>query len=521
MKSGTNAFHGTAIGNWRNPRFNAVTDPTIKRIDGADERNFRGTNLKIYGGTIGGPILKNKLFMFTSYEHWNDASPLPFTLTVPTALERAGDFSQSTRNGVIRNIFDPMTSTGSSGTRTQFSFGGRLNVIDPARFDATSLKLLAEMPLPNLRQQDNLQGFKVNQTSYWNFSERIDWNISEKWKTFIRYGHFKAHLLESNPTDKKLLPVNGSNRYGLSIAADTVYTISPKMVLNLRGNFHQLTDEYAADTALIGKEGIANLFPTGFWSSLYTLDQYFYPAFDMVQGSTTTRLGRPGREFWQHPQGFGGSARLNYYAGKHSLKWGGEMRVDKGKGARFEPLTFNIKQTLTANANSSPNLNTSGSEWATFLLGYVDNASVAARVPIQETVTKGYAAYFMDDFKVNSRLTLNLGLRYEYEPGPVDRGNRLTQRLDLTQPIPEVQATPPNIPSTVTTLLATKGQKQTLNGAWIFATADNRNAWHRKTLTLLPRIGGAFRINDKSVLRMAMRGTLNHPARSAIHWATL
>ena len=140
------------------------------------------------------------------------------------------------------------------------------------------------------------------------------------------------------------------------------------------------------------------------------------PAFDFVQGSTTTRLGRPGREFWQHPQGFGGSVRLNYYAGKHSMKFGGEARVDKGKGARFEPLTFNIKQTLTANANSSPNLTTSGSEFATFMLGYIDNASIAARVPIQETVEKGYAAYVMDDFKLNSRLTLNLGLRYEYEP---------------------------------------------------------------------------------------------------------
>jgi hypothetical protein len=499
MKSGTNSFHGTAIANWRSPRFNAVTDPTIKRTPGADETNFRGTNLKIYGGTIGGPIIKNKLFTFTSYEHWNDASPLPFTLTVPTALERSGDFSQSTRNGVVRNIFDPMTSTGTSGTRTQFAG----NIIPSNRFDPTALKLLSEMPLPNLPgSQDNLQGFKVNETTYWNFSERLDWNISERWKAFVRYGQFKAHLLESNPTAKKLLPVNGSNRYGLSIAADTVYTISPKMTLNLRGNFHQLTDEYAADTALIGKDGIANLFPTNFFASLYTLDQYFYPAFDMVQGSTTTRIGRPGREFWQHPQGFGSSARLNYYAGKHSLKWGGEMRVDKGKGARFEPLTFNIKQTLTANANSSPNLNTSGSEWATFLLGYIDNASIAARVPIQETVTKGYAAYFMDDFKVNSRLTLNLGLRYEYEAGPVDRGNRLTQRLDLTQPIPEMATTPPAIPSTVTNLLASKNEKQLFNGAWIFTDANNRSAWHRNKVTLLPRIGGAFRINDKSVLRI-------------------
>lgn len=500
MKSGTNEFHGTAIGNWRNPRFNAVSDPTIKRTAGADETNFRGTNLKIYGGTIGGPIIKNKVFTFTSYEHWNDASPLPFTLTVPTALERTGDFSQSTRNGVIRQIFDPATSTGTSGTRTRFSFGGRNDVIDPARFDPTALKLLAEIPLPNLPgSQDNLQGFKVNQTSYWNFSERVDWVHSENWRSFVRYGQFKAQLLESNPTGKKMLPLNGSHRYGLSIAADTVYTISPKLVLNLRANYHQLTDEYAADPALIGKEGIANLFPSNFWPSLYTFEQFYYPAFDI--GPSTNRLGRPGREFWQHPQGWGASARVNYYAGKHSFKFGAEYRVDKGKGARFEPLTFNIKQALTANANSGANLNTSGSEWATFMLGYIDNASIAARVPIQEAYTLGYAGYVMDDFKVNNRLTLNLGLRWEFEPGPIDRGNRLSQQLDLTQPIPEMLATPPAIPAAVTNLLASKGEKHIFNGAWVFATADNRSAWNRKVLNLLPRLGGAYRISEKSVIR--------------------
>jgi len=178
MKAGTNTFHGSAFGNWRNPRFNAVTDPTIRRTAGADERNFRGTNLKIYGGTFGGHLIKNKLFTFTSYEHWNDAQPLPFTLTVPTALERAGDFSQSVRTCTmtgtgaavpcVHNIYDPSLSSGTSGTRQQFAG----NIIPSSRFDATALKLLAEIPLPNLPgNQDNLQGFKINNTSYWNFSE--------------------------------------------------------------------------------------------------------------------------------------------------------------------------------------------------------------------------------------------------------------------------------------------------------------------------------------------------------------
>jgi hypothetical protein len=496
MKSGTNTFHGTAIANWRNPRFNAVTDPTIKRTAGADETNFRGTNLKIYGGTVGGPIIKNKLFTFTSYEHWNDASPLPFTLTVPTALERQGDFSQSTRNGVIRTIFDPLTSTGTSGTRTAFAG----NKIPIQRFDPTAVKLLAEMPMPNLPgSQDNLQGFKINETSYWNFSERVDWVHSQKWRSFIRYGQFKAILLESNPTGKLLMPINGSHRYGMSIAADSIYTISPTVVFNVRANYHQLTDEYAADPSLIGREGIANLFPTNFFDSLYTFPQYYYPAFDV--GNTANRIGRPGREFWQHPQGYGFSARMNIYSGPHSIKFGGEYRVDRGKGARFEPITFSIKQALTANANSSPNLNTSGSEWATFMLGFIDNASIAARVPIQEAVTLGYAGYFMDDYKVNKNLTLNLGLRWEYEPGPVDRGNRISQQLDLSQPIPEMQTTPPAIPATVTALLASKNEKQLFNGAWIFANSSSRNAWHRKLANFFPRLGGAYRIDDRTVFR--------------------
>src|SRR5258706_1633372 len=114
MKAGTNAFHGSAIANWRNPRFNAVTDPTIKRVAGADESNFRGTNMKIYGGTLGGPILQKKIFTFTSYEHCNDAQPLPFTSNLPTALERTGDFSHSFRNGVLRTIYEPTKSTGTS-----------------------------------------------------------------------------------------------------------------------------------------------------------------------------------------------------------------------------------------------------------------------------------------------------------------------------------------------------------------------------------------------------------------------
>ena len=496
-KGGTNEFHGTAFANGRSPRFNAVSDPTVLRVAGADETLRRGSNLKIYGGSLGGPILKNKLFFFTTYEKWTDSQPSTFITTVPTEAERRGDFSQSSRG--VRTIFDPFTSTGSSGVRTQFPG----NIIPSNRFDPTALRLLAQIPLPNLPGNlNNLEVVKTNKTTYWNFSTRVDWNPSERLKTFVRYGQFKANLLEENPTSAALLPINGSNRYGLSIAADAVYTLSPTMVLNLRGRYNRMTDAYAAEPAQLGLEGFAALFPgTSFFTSLFTAPNIYYPGIDMQVGGTTYRLGRPGREFFQNPEGGGGSARLNMYLGDHSVKFGAEYRLDKGKGARYEPLNLRFRQAETANQATSPNLNTSGSEWASFLLGVFDATTAARIIPLQTVVSKGYSAYVQDDWKFSDRLTLNLGLRWEYEPGPVDPANRLSRFIDLSNPIPEFQASPPAIPAAAANLLATRGITQQFTGAWVFTDENHRNAWDRDKLNLLPRLGMAFRINDKSVIR--------------------
>ena len=88
---------------------NARTDPTLVTAPGATP--LRGSDLQMFGATLGGPILKNRLFSFTSFEQWDDNRPLSIVRTVPTELERRGDFSQSQLNGRVRTIYNPFTST--------------------------------------------------------------------------------------------------------------------------------------------------------------------------------------------------------------------------------------------------------------------------------------------------------------------------------------------------------------------------------------------------------------------------
>ena len=284
MKSGTNDFHGSSYYNTRDPSMNSRSDPTIKITPGQDTRLLRGTELNMYGATLGGPLRRNRIFSFTSFEQWDDKRPLSIVRTVPTELERRGDFSQSTLSGRVRTIYNPFASTidPSTGRDVRPAFAG--NVIPSSMFDPVAVKMLTALPLPNLPgYADNWQGSLAEKVDYWNFSQRVDVNLTDKWKIFVRYGQFKANLYQQNPTDAGFFPLSGSNRYGLSIAGDSVWVMSNKTTLNVRGSFYNMTDEFYNPGLLLGDQGLQTLWPNNPWySSLYNSGYVYYPALDVT-----------------------------------------------------------------------------------------------------------------------------------------------------------------------------------------------------------------------------------------------
>ncbi len=425
MKAGTNQPHGSAYFNGRDPEFNAIGDPTIRRVPGQDTSVLRGTKLRMFGATLGGPIKRNKIFSFTSFEQWDDQRPLSIVRTVPTELERRGDFGQSVVGGRVRTIYDPFSSTidSATGRVVRTPFAG--NVIPSTMFDPAAVKMLAAIPLPNVAGNvDNWQGTVYDTVDYWNFSQRVDVNITDNWKVFARYGQFKANLYQENPTDAGFFPLSGSNRYGLSIAGDSVWVLSNRTTFNVRGSFYNMTDEYYNPSLLLGQEGLQDYWSSAWYSSLYNSGYVYYPALDVNSGNNNTamtnRLGRQGREWYQHPDAWTMSARMNRYQGRHNMKWGGEVRAYYGEAARFEPINLVFNSSLTANSSDTPDTTTTGNQWATFMVGALDNLTSARLVPLQTPYFRGYASYFQDDFDVSDRLTINMGLRWEYEPGPTD-----------------------------------------------------------------------------------------------------
>ncbi len=502
LKSGTNQYHGTGYYVGRNADWNAVTNRVTRQHS---DNTYSQT-----GGTLGMPLRRNRMFLFTSIESSRVTEVLPRMLTMPTALEKQGDFSQSfNRDGTLRVIYDPWTSRfAPNGQIIRDPFPG--NKIPANRFDPLGTKLMSSLWAPNGPGDDRtgLNNFQYNQEfdfEYLNFSSRLDWSHNDKWKTFARVSRFVTDQVQPDFTGGadvfKMRPAQGSKRNGWNIAADTVYTMSASTALNVRAAYYQVEDKRDYPEMSLAPTDYANLWSNS-WYQPYMDGRpiLYFPEIAMGNYGTYG----VGSTWWQIPEGYSLHARFNKYLQRHSIKSGSEVRIKRGEAARFRYFNFVVNANATANTTASPNLNQVGHPWASFLLGALDNNSSSQYVPMQKSDTEMYTLYLQDDFRIHEKLTLNLGLRWEYEGGLFDPEYRLPREVDLTEPVPGLQAAiDPSIPANIKAMMAeSAGQKSYIyNGAYYFTDEQNPRNAQVSGLQLMPRVGLAWSLNRRTAVR--------------------
>jgi hypothetical protein len=507
MKSGTNEYHGTAYYLGRNPAINAVADHITRRAN--------LTRNHIFGGTLGSPVIKNKVFNFVSYEAWRSQDPRSVAFTLPTDAERTGDFSRSLNaRGGLRMIYNPFTTVlNADGTATRQPYPG--NIIPASQQDPVGRRVMNDIWKPNLpgTGSDLVNNYRTGfaeRVKYWNFSDRADWNVSDKLKIFGRFSMFKTFVTQDNYAGTRAVQPNGSERHAWTTVMDAVYTINASTVFNIRGGYNRIFDSFAVKAAQITPQQLTEILGSD-WHTPYTKDApaLYYPGFIVRRGPAATNLGRTG--FWyQDPETYNIQSKISRAQGRHYFKVGGEWRSQRVVAVRPRPVAFDVRPEHTAATFLNPDLNLSGDAWATLLVGALDNNTLIQSLPIQRHRNTFYGLYFHDDFKVTQKLTLNLGVRYEYESPMIDPQDRLSRYLDLTSPIPELQgANAPVLPAAATAL---RTDSPIYNGAWIFTDSQNRGSWNAQKFLLMPRAGLAYRVNDKTSVRFGYARYLVPPS---------
>lgn len=492
IKSGTNELHG---GGWEYYRTAALDANGFNANSAGQARPSFERNQ--FGFQAGGPVLfpkvydgRNKTFFFYSYEELLDSSPgAGFTTTVPTALERTGDFSKTfNSNGSQNVIYDPSSLT--NGVRTPFAG----NVVPATRLNPIGMALIALYPLPNktgvgASDQNNFFSDAPNTDRNYSNDIRIDHKFSNKQSIFGHVDEFNDYILYGQVFGKPSLTPNNSNDYipGRNIMLDHTWVISPTVVFDHHISWaHMESHRQSVDPLGTAPFGIPASATPGLTST-------FTPQVEATSG----QLGQLGNSepYERNPNSvYQYAASLTWVKGIHTIKFGTDLRQYRDQLYDPQLMTVNTSRTFTGGPNASAPGGTTGNAIAELLLG-------------QATVTSGYApqvnfghqyyaGYVEDTARVTHNLTATIGLRYSLEGADVARGNELSY-LDTTSPSP--------IASQVPSIPYLKGGVGVvgLNG-------DSRTLQVPGKLHFEPRLGIAYSINSNTVIH-AGAGIFWHP----------
>jgi hypothetical protein len=406
-KSGTNAFHGSAFEFFRN--------------DALDARNFFSADkpplrYNLFGGTIGGPIRRNKTHFFAGYEGTRRSTGEVDLLTVPTAQQRSGDFSQTTNNsGALIRIFDPATTRIVNGRNVRDQFPG--NVIPANRLDPVAVKLMDFYPLPNKvpTNRAGANNFIGNFSRIFrrdNVTAKMDHVFSDSNRFYFRFSYNRDPLSYTSVRPDPISDTRNHNqRYQHMYLFSDTYTVSPSLITDIRASFslrtfHNMSPGLGTNgPELLGLKGV----PTGAFPT------FGIAGFAGIGSGNHERVQIPIRQ-----QQFVNN--WTWVRGSHMLKWGGELRrsrnVDVQRNSISGNFSFNTQPTGQEGTGGT------GFSLASLLMGFPNGFSLRATEPLDRS-SWYLAGFFQDDWKVHRDLTLNLGVRWETDTPIVDANNRM------------------------------------------------------------------------------------------------
>jgi hypothetical protein len=500
-KSGTNKFHGSAYEFFRDSAFDS-NNYFAKRAN-QPLGDFQRSQ---FGGTASGPIQRGRTFFMTSFEGLRERRASTTTTTVPTAAQRRGDFSQTfAQNGQQIRIFDPFTTRANpAGGFIRDPFTG--NVIPSNRIDPVAQQVLNYFPLPN-QPGDPVTGARnyfmtgTADLNVNNFDVRVDRHLNDKQKVFARYSYRKTYSAPATffPEDIAIAEgrVNEENRAHNAVI-DYSRTLSSSTLFSARVGF-------ARTLFLFDNQGLGfRPSSLGLPSSIdANVDRLMFPRFG-VSGMVT--LGGNDHRYNAF-NSYTTSASLSHIRGNHSLKAGFEGRMLRVNVWEARSAgTFNFRANETQGPNPTSASATAGLGFASFLLGFGQPNDVLIQNWKNVASNSFYlAGYFQDDWRVNSKLTLNLGVRYDIDVPRTERYNRMNY-FDPEAPSPLAQRVPgfPN-----------------LKGGVVFVGVDGRNRYQYNwdTNNIAPRLGLSYKLNEKTVVRAGyshMFGPSNQAAQGTV-----
>lgn len=502
LKSGTNQVHVSAFGYMRQPSW--LANPFFFNRSPANEGLKPDTPFRNYGASFGGPVRipkvydgRNRTFFFLGGEAYRQRSADAADFPVPTALERAGNFSQSkTSAGTPLEIFDPLsTRSNGAGGYVRDSFAG--GILPVSRINPIGLAIASYFPNPQRVAQFHGQSNYTASTLLADRADQLtgkfDHEFAPWFRSSLSYLHYGS--IEPNQHWFGSVATPAGNMLYRKVDAtqwNNILTPTPTTVLSIRYGFNRFPNQSRAVS-----EGF-NPATLGF-SPAYanSLQQLKFPRIEMQNfarpGSSALGSGDTSQSVY-HSKNFLVSAST--FKGRHSFKAGFDYRVINVDGfnlgsaaGRFEfDDTFTRRNPLARDG--------SGSDLAGLLLGYPWKGEAQISTKLAEYV-RYYSGYIHDDFRVSSRLTLNLGLRYEFETGLAERNNNFISGFDT---------------NAVNPIGAAAGIET--KGALMYAGVDGNpeQCCSLGSRRFAPRIGVAYKLNDKTTLRGGY-GLFYAPAR--------